>query len=348
MHRVLPAWTNPFLSTAPPHPVAVHIDVVYTCVCPHLCVCLRACVRTVLPVVIHWTTDLQREQNYSKCWTKIADIIIIADHSFILPWHCYTHIIYKTIIITLIENNMKLFNVLFNSVHIELKIVWHDCSMLHHQNCNRKLCNLHMRNNYHRIHIFINLIDNPNVLCCKYVRSDGENHINYVQLNECYHHPSLSSAAIICMRRSTILWPLIEFNRFSPATVVQSYVITSLNTHTLDFEELKFVRSNITSLRMMDPKSFELRNAVHDWEEGEKRFNRHFKVSPEHVRVSAFESDWEFGVCGWINMCGDAWLSNNDVSSLSIVTATNQDFRAFPKHSIHSYWFLRTFTFIIQ
>ncbi|XP_055683998.1 glutamate receptor ionotropic, kainate 2-like [Lutzomyia longipalpis] len=67
----------------------------------------------------------------------------------------------------------------------------------------------------------------------------------------------------------------------------QSYVITSLNTHTIDFEELKFVRSNITSLRLIDPKSFELRNAVHDWEEGEKRFNRVFRMSPEHVKTES-------------------------------------------------------------
>lgn len=35
----------------------------------------------------------------------------------------------------------------------------------------------------------------------------------------------------------------------------------------------------------MDPKSFELRNAVSDWEEGEKRYNRYFRISPEHVKV---------------------------------------------------------------
>lgn len=38
---------------------------------------------------------------------------------------------------------------------------------------------------------------------------------------------------------------------------------------------------------MMDPKSFGLRNAVHDWEEGEKRYNRVFRISPEHVKVRA-------------------------------------------------------------
>lgn len=50
----------------------------------------------------------------------------------------------------------------------------------------------------------------------------------------------------------------------------QSYIITSLDTHTVDFEELKFMRANITSLRIMDPTSFDLKNAVHDWIQGMK------------------------------------------------------------------------------
>lgn len=50
----------------------------------------------------------------------------------------------------------------------------------------------------------------------------------------------------------------------------QSYIITCLDTHTVDFEELKFMRANITSLRIMDPTSFDLKNAVHDWIQGLK------------------------------------------------------------------------------
>lgn len=67
----------------------------------------------------------------------------------------------------------------------------------------------------------------------------------------------------------------------------QSYIITSLDTHTLDFEELKFERSNITSIRLMDTKSYDVKNAVHDWEQGEKRQHRNFRVSPEHVRTES-------------------------------------------------------------
>lgn len=40
----------------------------------------------------------------------------------------------------------------------------------------------------------------------------------------------------------------------------QSYIITSLDAHTLDFEELKYMRANITTMRLIDPTSFEVMN----------------------------------------------------------------------------------------
>lgn len=40
----------------------------------------------------------------------------------------------------------------------------------------------------------------------------------------------------------------------------QSYIITSLDAHTIDFEELKFMRANITTMRLIDPTSFEVMN----------------------------------------------------------------------------------------
>ncbi|XP_053678386.1 glutamate receptor ionotropic, kainate 2-like [Anopheles nili] len=67
----------------------------------------------------------------------------------------------------------------------------------------------------------------------------------------------------------------------------QSYIITSLDAHTIDFEELRYSRSNITALRLMDTKSFDIKNAVHDWEQGEARMKRPFRVSPEHVHTES-------------------------------------------------------------
>lgn len=40
----------------------------------------------------------------------------------------------------------------------------------------------------------------------------------------------------------------------------QSYIIISLDTHTLDFEELKFMRSNITTMRLINPLSYDITN----------------------------------------------------------------------------------------
>ena len=39
-----------------------------------------------------------------------------------------------------------------------------------------------------------------------------------------------------------------------------SYIIISLDTHTLDFDELKFMRANITALRLLDPSSYDVMN----------------------------------------------------------------------------------------
>jgi hypothetical protein len=39
-----------------------------------------------------------------------------------------------------------------------------------------------------------------------------------------------------------------------------SYIITSLDTHTIDFEDLKFMRANITTMRLIDPTSYDVTN----------------------------------------------------------------------------------------
>jgi glutamate receptor, ionotropic, invertebrate len=42
----------------------------------------------------------------------------------------------------------------------------------------------------------------------------------------------------------------------------QSYIITSLDAHTLDYEELKFLRANITTMRLIDPTSHDIVNGM--------------------------------------------------------------------------------------
>lgn len=83
----------------------------------------------------------------------------------------------------------------------------------------------------------------------------------------------------------------------------QSYIILSLDAHTLDFEELKFMRANITTMRLVDPHSFEVTNgryvvnvirmfnvsldiifkAIHDWVQGERQHQRTFHIEPHQV-----------------------------------------------------------------
>lgn len=88
----------------------------------------------------------------------------------------------------------------------------------------------------------------------------------------------------------------------------QSYIITSLDTHTFDFEELKYMRANITAMRLIDPTSSDITNgsmsrfreifhhlsmkcvvvsflAIHDWIQGERRNQRTFQITPEQVQV---------------------------------------------------------------
>ncbi|XP_071449244.1 glutamate receptor ionotropic, kainate 2-like isoform X2 [Hetaerina americana] len=55
--------------------------------------------------------------------------------------------------------------------------------------------------------------------------------------------------------------------------------------HTVDVEEFRFGRTNITGFRMVDPQSTSLQNAVHDWQYEEVRFGRRINISPNTVRT---------------------------------------------------------------
>lgn len=65
----------------------------------------------------------------------------------------------------------------------------------------------------------------------------------------------------------------------------QSYIITSLDAHTLDFAELKFFRANITTLRLMSPTSFEVENAVHEWRQEERKHFHTYRTYADKIRV---------------------------------------------------------------
>ncbi|KAK6631711.1 hypothetical protein RUM43_013775 [Polyplax serrata] len=65
----------------------------------------------------------------------------------------------------------------------------------------------------------------------------------------------------------------------------QSYIITDLDTHTIDFDEFKYGRTNITTVRLIDPSDIYVQNAVRDWVEGEKRNGIYLGITPETVKV---------------------------------------------------------------
>lgn len=66
---------------------------------------------------------------------------------------------------------------------------------------------------------------------------------------------------------------------------MQSYIITSLDAHTIDFSSLGVIKSNITTFRMMDPTSVEIETAVHDWRQGEHRKPGYVNIQAEQVKV---------------------------------------------------------------
>lgn len=51
----------------------------------------------------------------------------------------------------------------------------------------------------------------------------------------------------------------------------QQYLITTQDAYAMDFAELKFAAANITTVRFLDPGSFEVSTAVHDWNESALR-----------------------------------------------------------------------------
>ncbi|XP_059486426.1 glutamate receptor ionotropic, kainate 2-like isoform X2 [Neocloeon triangulifer] len=66
----------------------------------------------------------------------------------------------------------------------------------------------------------------------------------------------------------------------------QSYFIISMDLHTVDLEEFRYGRTNITSLRILDPTSQEVQNVVQDWIFGEMRKGRVLTLSASQTDVA--------------------------------------------------------------
>lgn len=70
----------------------------------------------------------------------------------------------------------------------------------------------------------------------------------------------------------------------------QSYIITSLEAHTMDFEEITTMRANITTLRLFDPDNDELKSLVNGMVQRERRDGRVFRLTSHQIKVSYSQS----------------------------------------------------------
>ncbi|XP_063982434.1 glutamate receptor ionotropic, kainate 1 isoform X2 [Diachasmimorpha longicaudata] len=57
-----------------------------------------------------------------------------------------------------------------------------------------------------------------------------------------------------------------------------SYLITSLDLHSVDLEEFKYGGTNITAFRLLDPEKPEIQNTILEWIYGEQRYGRHLQL----------------------------------------------------------------------
>lgn len=65
-----------------------------------------------------------------------------------------------------------------------------------------------------------------------------------------------------------------------------------MDAHTLALGKMQSVGANITTIRLMDPTDYQIRNLVRDWEESEKRKNNSYRVDPTQVKVRKNELRW--------------------------------------------------------
>ncbi|XP_077295114.1 glutamate receptor ionotropic, kainate 2-like isoform X1 [Arctopsyche grandis] len=67
----------------------------------------------------------------------------------------------------------------------------------------------------------------------------------------------------------------------------QTYILTSLDAHTVDLEELNSSESNITSFRMVDPNRYEFKAVINDWIQGEQRQGRNADYNETKVQLES-------------------------------------------------------------
>ena len=67
-----------------------------------------------------------------------------------------------------------------------------------------------------------------------------------------------------------------------------SYLITSLDIHTINLEEFKYGGTNITAFRLVDPENVEVQNAINNWVTGESRLGKKLDLKTQVSLKSIF------------------------------------------------------------
>ncbi|PNF30869.1 Glutamate receptor ionotropic, kainate 2 [Cryptotermes secundus] len=70
-----------------------------------------------------------------------------------------------------------------------------------------------------------------------------------------------------------------------------SYLITSLDLHSVDLEEFKYGGTNITALRLVDPEKPELQKVVRNWVYGELRYGRKLDLPPPRDNLTFIKTE---------------------------------------------------------
>ena len=77
-------------------------------------------------------------------------------------------------------------------------------------------------------------------------------------------------------------------------TASYSYLVTSLDLHTIDLEDFKHGGTNITAFSLLDPHNPRVRSVVRSWVLGEKRFPSRVSANPvPFIKVTV--DIWTFG-----------------------------------------------------
>lgn len=108
---------------------------------------------------------------------------------------------------------------------------------------------------------------------------------------------------------------------------MKNYLITSLDSHILDFAELKFFRSNITTLRIMDPLSVEVVTAVHDWQQDARRKNDYSGIYADRIKTEAALFNDAVRVFSIAFREANAHREANGISGIELVSLRCADYK---------------------